>query len=160
MKMPLSFRTARKEDIPAILNLLSQVLEVHATVRPDLFISGTTKYDEKELAEKLDREDERIFVALNDAGDVIAYAFCVIQDGIAARCIVPRRTFYIDDFCVSEKSRGRGVGKALFNYVKHEAELLDCYDITLNVWEGNDSARKFYENVGMKPEKTQMEYIL
>ena len=156
----LNVRRAEVRDIPAILDLLSQVLEVHASIRPDLFISGTTKYDEKDLAEKLDREEERIFVALNAAGDVMAYAFCVIQDGVSSRCIVSRRTLYIDDFCVSERDRGQGVGKALFDFVKREAMRLNCYDITLNVWEGNDPALKFYESVGMKPEKTQMEFIL
>ena len=37
---------------------------------------------------------------------------------------------------------------------------LDCYEITLNVWEGNDAARAFYDRMGMKPKETQMEYIL
>ena len=33
-------------------------------------------------------------------------------------------------------------------------------NINLNVWEGNDNARKFYETMGLKPMKTTMEYIL
>jgi len=47
----MNIRRAVKEDIPGVLNLLSQVLEVHAKIRPDIFISGTTKYSSDELEE-------------------------------------------------------------------------------------------------------------
>ena len=52
------------------------------------------------------------------------------------------------------------VGSALFEFAKEEAKRLGCYELTLNVWEGNDGARHFYEKMGMKPKETQMEYIL
>ena len=56
--------------------------------------------------------------------------------------------------------RGNNVGGIIFDYIKAEAVKLGCYEITLNVWEGNDEARKFYEYAGMKPKKTQMELVL
>lgn len=37
---------------------------------------------------------------------------------------------------------------------------MGCYEVTLNVWEGNDIARRFYEKMGMVPKETQMEFIL
>jgi hypothetical protein len=42
-------RRAQVKDIPAIMKLLSQVLEIHASIRPDIFIPGTTKYTVEEL---------------------------------------------------------------------------------------------------------------
>ena len=41
-------RRAIEKDIDRILELLSQVLEVHANARPDIFISGKTKYTNDE----------------------------------------------------------------------------------------------------------------
>jgi ribosomal protein S18 acetylase RimI-like enzyme len=52
------------------------------------------------------------------------------------------------------------VGKALYEYVCDYARGLGCYNITLNVWEGNTPARRFYESMGMKVQKTGMETIL
>jgi hypothetical protein len=40
----MTIRLAQEKDIPKIIDLLQQVLEVHAKIRPDIFISGTTKY--------------------------------------------------------------------------------------------------------------------
>ena len=37
---------------------------------------------------------------------------------------------------------------------------MGCYEVTLNVWEGNDTARRFYEKMGMVTKETQMEFIL
>ena len=46
----MTIRRARETDIPKVLKLLSQVLELHAAIRPDIFIPGTTKYTREELA--------------------------------------------------------------------------------------------------------------
>ena len=37
------------------------------------------------------------------------------------------------------------------------AKQTGCYTVTLNVWEGNDGARHFYEKMGMFVRETQME---
>ena len=50
-------RKAEEKDIPRILELLEQVLQIHADIRPDIFIPGTTKYTVSELTELLGKED-------------------------------------------------------------------------------------------------------
>ena len=42
-------RKAKEKDIPRIIELLGQVLQIHADIRPDIFIPGTTKYTVEEL---------------------------------------------------------------------------------------------------------------
>ena len=155
----MNIRRAETGDIQRILELLSQVLEVHAAIRPDIFISGTTKYSHDDLEKMLNDDTKPIFVALDPKGDVAGYVFCQIQEP-KADTMIPRKILYIDDLCVDKKSRGQHVGKALFEFAKDEAKRLGCYEVTLNVWEGNDSAYKFYDAMGMKPKETHMEYIL
>lgn len=46
-------RKAEERDIPRIMELLGQVLQIHADIRPDIFIPGTTKYTADELKELL-----------------------------------------------------------------------------------------------------------
>jgi len=45
----MNIRKAQTKDIKGILSLLSQVLELHAEIRPDIFVSGTTKYSDQFL---------------------------------------------------------------------------------------------------------------
>lgn len=153
-------RNAEEKDIEQILKLLNQVLEIHASIRPDIFIPQTTKYTDSELSDILKNEKRRTFVATDENGKVLGYAFCEIRDFTGMNNIVPHTEMYIDDLCVDSASRGQNIGKALFNRVKDEARALGCYEITLNVWEGNNSARAFYDKIGLKPKETMMELIL
>lgn len=151
-------RKAYNADIQRIIELLHQVNMVHFEKRPDLFKPHTTKYNEQELAALLADESKPIFVY--DDGTVQGYAFCQIneiKDNILLQDI---KTLYIDDICVDENARGKHIGKALYEYVRDYALSIGCYNITLNVWEGNDAALCFYRNMGMQVQKTTMETIL
>ena len=60
----MKIRKAEEKDIPILLALLEQVLQIHAKIRPDIFIPGTTKYTVCELAELLKQEDKPIRLPL------------------------------------------------------------------------------------------------
>jgi ribosomal protein S18 acetylase RimI-like enzyme len=155
------FRKAQEKDIPKIIDLLQQVLEVHAAIRPDIFISGTTKYGFDEVNEMLSVPEKPIYIAADDNDEALGYAICEIKNTPEdATNKVKFKQLYIDDLCVDEKARGQHVGKALFEHVKTEAKAMGCYEVTLCVWTGNDRAEAFYEGLGMKTKERIMEYIL
>ena len=151
-------RKASNKDIPRIIELLHQVNMGHHVIRPDLFKPHTTKYNEQELETMLDDDSKPIFVY--DDGLVLGYAFCQVTEVRGNQLLEDIKTLYIDDICVDENARGRHIGKALYEYVRDYAKSIGCNNITLNVWEGNDSAISFYKNMGMQVQKTTMEIIL
>lgn len=150
-------RRAVENDINRIMELLSQVLEIHAAIRPDIFIPGTTKYTYDELAQMLKDDKKPIYVAADDNDRVIGYAFCALKEQPFSNNMVQFTSLFIDDLCVDKDARGMSVGRKMFEFVKVEAKRLGCHELTLNVWEGNDSARHFYDKMGMMPKETQME---
>ena len=151
-------RKANKKDIQRIIELLHQVNMVHHVIRPDLFKPHTTKYNEKELEAMLEDNDKPIFVY--DEGMVLGYAFCQISEVKNNQLLEDIKTLYIDDICVDENARGKHVGKALYEYVLDYAKSIGCNNITLNVWEGNEPALRFYRSMGMQVQKTTMEITL
>ena len=90
----------------------------------------------------------------------MGYCFCVLEVRMGAVNMRNMRTLYIDDLCVDEKYRGRHIGERLYRHVYDYAKQSGCHNLTLHVWEGNDTARKFYDNLGMKVQFTSMETIL
>ena len=148
-------RKANTEDIKALTKLLYQADAVHNGIRPDLFKSDTPKYNDQELEAIINDNSKPIFVY--DDGEVVGHAFCQITEVKNHRLLQDIKTLYIDDICVDEAVRGKHIGKALFEYVRDYARSIGCNNITLNVWEGNDSAMAFYKNMGMKVQKTGME---
>lgn len=153
-------RRANRNDIRGIISLLHQVNMVHHELRPDLFKANTTKYNEQELETLLGDESKPVFVYTDDEGSVVGHAFCQLTEVKDHGLLQDAKTLYIDDICVDEKARGKHVGKALFDHVKEYAQSIGCHHITLNVWEGNEPALHFYQNMGMQVQKTTMEIIL
>ena len=156
----MKIRKAEEKDIPRLLALLGQVLQIHAEIRPDIFISGTTKYTVGQLAELLKQEDKPIYVAVDEDDVCRGYAFCQLKEQPFSTNMVPFKSLFIDDLCVDRQARGQHIGESLFEYVKQQAKELGCYEVTLNVWAGNTPAEHFYEKMGMKTKERQMEYIL
>lgn len=153
----MEIRPATVNDINRILDLLSQVLEIHAKLRPDLFVSGTTKYSKEDLEAVLKDTNKPIFVATIDHY-VVGYAMCQIR--VPTSNMYPIKVFHLDDLCVDEKYRKQGIGKSLYQKVVETAKENNCYEVTLNVWPGNDAALKFYEKMGMKTRSVFMEHIM
>ena len=155
----MQIRRAEEKDIEKLIVLLQEVLEIHAALRPDIFISGTTKYTAEELQQMILDDEKPIYVAADDEDAVVGYAFCQIKE-FHNNNMHAFKMLYIDDLCVDQNARGQHVGATLFEYVKSEAKRLNCREVVLNVWEGNENAKHFYEKVGMKIRSMQMEYLL
>ena len=156
----MNIRPAEERDIPRMGELLLQVGRVHHQGRPDLFRDGGRKYSDEELRALLRDGERPILVAEDEAGWVAGYAFCVFQRHRGEGSLRDLTILYLDDLCVDESCRGRQVGRALYEAVLELARTSGCYNLTLNVWSCNESAMRFYERCGMRPQKVGMEVIL
>lgn len=110
----MQIRRAEEKDIERISELLAQVLEIHAGIRPDIFISGTTKYTYDELCGMIKDDNKPIYVAVNEQDRVLGYAFCAIKNQPFSNNMVPFKSLFIDDLCVDADTRGMHVGSAPF----------------------------------------------
>lgn len=153
-------RKAQIKDIPKILELLVQVDMVHHNGRPDIFKGPATKYNEEQLKNILSGENTPVFVYTDENDIVLGHVFCVSKQVEDDGLLADIKTLYIDDLCVDENARGKHIGKALYDYISAYAKERGYYNVTLSVWMCNPSALKFYEKMGMKPQKIGMEKIL
>jgi len=85
----MTIRRAVEKDIPKVFSLLEQVLEIHAELRPDIFISGTTKYTPAELNTIFQDDRRPVYVAVDEADSVLGYAFCVLKEQPFSNNMVP-----------------------------------------------------------------------
>lgn len=149
-------RRADKEDISDILLLLEDILNVHNKIRPDIFKECGYKYNSTELENILVDPDAPVFVYEMN-GRVVGHAFCKIIKTPESPAKLPRKILFIDDLAVLEKYRGAGIGTALYEHAKKYAKESSCSSVTLHVWNGNETAIRFYEKLGLKPQQFVME---
>ncbi len=155
----MEIRIAKKSDIPDLLRLLRQILQMHHDGRPDLFKPKAEKYSEAELKLILENKSRPIFVAVENE-KVVGYIFCILKRLENNNIMTDILTLHVDDLCVDETMRGAGIGTQLLEHAKSFAKEQGCYNLTLNVWALNENGMRFYEKCGLRPQKVGMETIL
>ena len=155
----VEIRFAEIQDVPGILALLKQVGQVHHLGRPDIFRAGAQKYGASQVIDMRNKPGTPIFVAV-EADKVLGYCFCFLKKHEKDPVIADYTELYIDDLCVDENCRGQHIGKQLYETACRYAKNCHCYSVTLNVWSCNESAMRFYEKMGLKPQKVGMEQVL
>lgn len=153
-------RRAEEKDLGRIIDLLFQVQGVHAEGRPDLFRKYGIKYSEGQVLRIISDDDRPVYVYVDEKDIVQGYGFCIYQYVYFNTSMCDNKTCYIDDICIDENMRKKGVGEAIYKHIVECAKKDGCDRITLNVWECNPGARKFYEKMGLVPLKTMMEQKL
>lgn len=68
--------------------------------------------------------------------------------------IMDWENFFLNSIAVLPSERGQGVGQALLKEVLARARRADFRNVTLMVWEGNESARRLYERHGFTVVRT------
>ena len=155
----MEIRFAAAQDVLGILELLRQVGRVHYEGRPDIFRDNAQKYGASQVLALLNSSKTPIFVAVEE-DKVLGYCFCKVKAYENESVVNDHTELYIDDLCVDENHRGQHIGTALYNEVLRYAKMRGCHNITLNVWCFNERAMKFYESLGMKPQRMFMETVL
>ena len=155
----MDIRFAQVQDVPGIISLLKQVGSVHHQGRPDIFRSNCQKYSPSQVISMLNAADLPILVAVEGV-KVLGYSFCQIKRYSQDPVMTEHSTLYIDDLCVDESYRGKGIGTALYHATCDLARSQSCGSITLNVWCCNEKAMRFYEHLGLVPQKIGMEKML
>lgn len=154
----MTIRRARQSDILALNKLLQDILQVHHEARPDIFRSEGQKFSEDELKKLLDNPAKSVFVYELE-GQVVGHLFCEITTAIGD-VLEPVKTLYIDDLCVASAARGQKIGEQLYEFALSYAKEQGCHNLTLDVWADNSGAVRFYERLGLKPQKFRMEQII
>ena len=156
----MTIRKAVAADMARIGELLYQVHDVHADLRPDLYKKGGRKYSDEEIAALIADEGKVVFVYEDEVRMVQAYAICFFQTTSGVPSLHERKVLFIDDLCVDASQRGKKIGEKLYRYVVDFARSSGCNSLTLYVANANGGAWGFYEKLGMEPLKTLMEQRL
>jgi ribosomal protein S18 acetylase RimI-like enzyme len=150
-------RPAGITDIGKILVLEEQIFRLHSKARPDWVDKTKRLFDHSFMKDCIESDNGRIFLAEDESGNIIGYCVTYIKEIINHQVFRDMRNMEIEDLCVDEKHRGKGIGKKLFEEVIRYGKENGIKFIELSVWEFNQNARKFYEYVGMKIKTNRME---
>lgn len=136
---------AKGSDREAVNAMARQVHELHVAWRPDVFEMVEELYPLERFEKAV--ADKQLYVARSD-GETVGYASVLVRH-YNWPGVVNRKVLMLDELCVDENHRHRGIGKQMMEDIKELAREKGCTDIQLGVYAQNSAAIGFYEKVGM-----------
>ena len=148
----MTIRDMKLEDYDAVDTLMQQLHKIHVNGRPDLYVEMEHPYSKEELTEKIYNK-EVIALAAEEENRIVGLCIVVIKHRSG---MVNMKTAYVDDLVVDQSYQRRGIAKSLFQKAEERAKALGAERMDLTVWSFNENALKFYQSIGMVPQR----YIL
>jgi len=143
-------------DYEAADRLMQHLHDMHFEARPDLYIAVEHPYPLEEYEEKVTSE-QFISLAAEEDGEIIGVCFVELRE---KSLMVELPIAVMNALCVDEAHQRKGVATKLFEEATKLAREAGAKRLDLMVWGFNDTARAFYEKIGMKEQRRILEQEL
>ena len=149
-------RPATFEELARINEIRRYVNDVHVTGRPDTFRPGFCSELEQILYKRFEMENWVILAAVLE-GEIAGFASVEYVERPETPYNRARKMYHVEEFGVDPNFHRRGAATALVAYMKQDAAKRGYPRIELDMWEFNQGALAFYENVGFQTYRRYME---
>ena len=136
-----------------------QVNDIHVAGKPDAFKPGFPEELRNHIHTIWNDPEQSIAVAEED-GTIGGFAVLHHINRPESPFMKERDFPDIDEFCVDEAFRRRGIASAMIAFIREFAKEKGFRRIELNMWEFNQDALAFYEAAGFRTYRRYMEMFL
>ncbi len=155
----MEIRFAKEDELKRVNELRKQVNDLHVAGKPDVFKPGFGEELQNFINVIRNDPEQDIVVAVID-GVICGFAIIHHIYKPESPFMKVRDFLDIDEFCVDEAYRRKGVATGLIEFIKAYAKEKGFHRIELNMWEFNQGALAFYETAGFETYRRYMEMFL
>ncbi len=158
-KENIAIRYAKQKELEQVNKLRKEVHELHCSGRADIFNSDSWNNIEEFINVRFSSDESGVIVAVK--GDEIVGFATVQYIHKAESAFQQARSFYhIEEFGVDKEHRRRGIATRLMDFMRNDAVGRGFEKIELDMWEFNEGALRFYENIGFLTYRRHMELMI
>lgn len=136
----ITIEKAKREEADKILYFVKELARYE---RMRKYVKASVEDIEKNIFD--DNRAEVVFVKRE--GEAIGFAVYFYSFST----FLAKPTLHLEDFFISDKDRGKGIGKKVLKYLAKTALENDCLRFEWTCLEWNKPSIRFYENLGAKP---------
>lgn len=141
-------RIGAEKDFDAVNSLRLEVNALHVKGEPQIF-KGFTEPMQEYLKEYFDSAN-KILLVYEENGIVCGYAMLEIVEKPERPHAYASKFLHIEELGVAKNFRGKGIGRSLIAKTKEIAREKGLSEVELDVWAFNESAVKFYHDLGFE----------
>ena len=147
---------ARPEDRTAINQIAAQVHCLHVQWRPDIYKMEDELWPQQRFDAAV--ADRQLFCAKIE-DQVVGYVLLKVRN-YSMPGHVRRNVLVVDEICVDEKLRNKGIGTEMMFGARAIAKAFGCTDLQLGVYPQNNEAIAFYQKCGFRIRSIDMQLHL
>ncbi len=154
----MTVRFATADDFESVSRLSTQLAHSHIKGRPDI-LKAASKPNKREFKKSI-KKNQFYYTVIENGGEIIGlckWQLSVVREN---KTFSDRTFAMIWEIIIAENYRHKGLGKLLFNKVAELAKDKGATSVELYVWEFNENAQKFYQSIGMKPQRILLEKMI
>lgn len=142
-------------DALELAKLNESVQNIHHELYPEKFKPFNLFGVQKAFIQLLSSENVYAYLA-KYKGEVAAYLLCIVLERKETEFQYGQSVLLIDQVCVLEKYRRKGIAKELLKRSVAFAQENDIKEIEIDYWEKNRSAYAFFAANGFENQKNKM----
>ena len=141
----MTIRKAEYKDLPALRELYLALEKDGVFYQPEHFVIGTR--DDEFFKNIFESTTQDILVADID-GEAVGFVHVMILNQKKVSCLKVQSLVYMQDLCVREDLRSKGIGSELVQAAKAYGKEFGVDFIRTQVFPGNVDGMRFYERNG------------
>ncbi len=138
--MSVSFREARREDVPAVVAMLADDMLGQGREKADLSIYYAA-------FDAMAEEGGNLVIVGEEGGEVVATYQLTVISGLS---LAAARRAQVESVRVASRMRGQGVGQQMFADVEARAKAAGCSLVQLTMNASRVDSHRFYEGLGFE----------
>lgn len=146
----IEINPAKIEHAEMIAHLNQRVQTLHIKNTCHFFNQPQKEEIKKWFTEILAKPNTIAFLATNDK-QAIGYILAIIHEKQNDIFTKERRWLYLDQISVDSEWERKGIGRKLFDKLLEKAQSENITEIETDTWAFNDTAQKFFNQIGFKP---------
>lgn len=155
----MEIRLATKADFEQVGIIFAEENQFHAELVPEIIQVTDPIMTQEWFDDVFNDPNQTLFVA-EMGKDIVGVALIAIRNSIDDPIFKQRRYVHISEIAVVASHRGRGIGRLLMEKIHQWGLAQGIAEIELQVWERNEQAIGFYENLGHQKWRRTMRFSL
>ena len=147
---------ATSEHVPAIVLLNDQVQKLHAEVHPQVFKYPVDHSVLQDQFEEMIASPEHVVVVAVVDEQVVGYVWAQSIKRAETAIAFASEKWHIHHVSVADSFQQQGVGRQLLDRLLTLASDAAISQISLDVWQFNEAATRFFQDVGFSSYNSKM----
>jgi diamine N-acetyltransferase len=154
--MALSIRPATIDDYDGVALVFDEIDALHRQALPHIFRAVAGHALERAYFESTIADPEMDWIVAEHAGEIVGFISVRVLHAADRPILAPRHFVEVDSLAVRADHYRAGVGRALMAAAERWVAERGLHEIELSVWEFNQGALAFYEELGYITERRKM----